>query len=148
MVGAISSRSRNGGAVNGAQTGLREGVPEVPVLQSRELKVFSTIDVAHHHFLPGEIETQPFKGHLVNLHLSAPHRLLQRRNGHTHEELEATGAVDVMPAGSEGYWRMEAASEDMSMLLEDRFIRKVAAEAGANPDKIEVVPFFRPPTRR
>ena len=148
MVGAISSRSRNGGAVDGAQTGLREGVPEVPVLQARELKVFGTIEVAHHQFLPGEIETQPFKGHLVNLHLSAPHRLLQRRNGHTHEELEATGAVDVMPAGSEGYWRMEAASEDMSMLLEDRFIRKVAAEAGANPDKIEVVPFFRPPTRR
>jgi AraC family transcriptional regulator len=44
-----------------------------------------------------------------------------------------------------GYWRMEAASEDMSMLLEDRFIQKLAAEAGANPDKIEVVPFFSAP---
>ncbi len=120
-------------------------MPEVPVLRSRELKVFGAIEVAHHQFLPGEIETLPFKGHLVNMHLSAPHRLLQKRNERTHEGLEATGAVDVMPAGSEGYWRMEAASEDMSILLEDRFIHKVAAEAGADPDKIEVVPFFSAP---
>ncbi len=139
------SRSRDGHNANGASAELREGVPEVPVLRSRELKVFGTIEIARHHFLPGEIETLPFKGHLVNLHLSAPHRLLQRRNGHTHEELEATGAVDIMPVGSEGYWRMEAESEDMSMLLEDRFIRKVAAEVDANPDNIEVVPFFSAP---
>jgi len=31
------------------------------------------------------------------------------------------------------------------MLLEDRFIQKVAVEAGADPDKIEVVPFFSAP---
>ena len=138
-------RSRYEHAANGTPADLREGVPEVPVLRSRELKVFGAIEVAHHQFLPGEIETLPFKGHLVNLHLSAPHRLLQRRNGHTHEGLEATGAVDVMPAGSEGYWRMEKVSEDMSMLLEDRFIQKVASEAGADPDKFEVVPFFSAP---
>jgi AraC family transcriptional regulator len=142
VVGAISSQSFNGRTEDSAQTGLREGVPKVPVLRSRELKVFGAIEVAHHRFLPGEIETLPFKGHLVNLHLSAPHRLLQKRNARTHEGLEATGAIDVMPAGTPGYWRMEAASEDMSMLLEDRFIRRVGAEVGADPNKVEVVPFF------
>ena len=145
MAGANRLRGRYGHAANGISTDLREGVPEVPVLRSRELKVFGAVEVAHHQFVPGEIETQPFKGHLVNLHLSAPHRLLQRRNEHTHEGLEATGAVDVMPAGTPGYWRMEAASEDMSMLLEDRFIQQVAVEVGADPDKIEVVPFFSAP---
>jgi AraC family transcriptional regulator len=125
--------------------GLREGVPEVPVLRSRELKVFGAIEVAHHWLLPGEIELLPFEGHLVNLHLSAPHHLVQQRNEHTHEALEATNAVDVLPAGTPAYFRMEAASEDMSMLLDDRFLRRVAQEAGADPDKIEVVPFFSAP---
>ncbi len=78
------SRSRYGHNANGASADLREGAPELPVLRSRELKVFGTIEVAHHHFLPGELEALPFKGPLVNLHLSAPHRLLQRRNAHTH----------------------------------------------------------------
>lgn len=145
MAGANRLRARGGPAANGISTDLREGVPQVPVLRSQELKVFGAIEVAHHQFLPGEIETKPFKGHLVNLHLSAPHRLLQRRNGHTHEDFEATGAVDVMPAGTPGYWRMEAASEDMSMLLEDQFIQRVAVEVGADPDKVEVVPFFSAP---
>src|SRR4028118_694990 len=138
-------RGRYGHAATGISADLREGVPEVPVLGSRELKVFGAIEVAHHYFLPGEIETQPFKGHLVNMHLSAPHRLVQRRNEHTHEDLEAKGAVDVMPAGTPGYWRMEAASEDMSMLLEDRFIQRVAVEAGVVSKEIEVVPFFSAP---
>ncbi len=145
MAGANRMRGRNGHAATGISADLREGVPEVPVLRSRELKVFGAIEVAHHYFLPGEIETQPFKGHLVNLHLSAPHRLVQRRNEHTHEDLEAKGAVDVMPAGTPGYWRMEAASEDMSMLLEDRFIQRVAVEAGVVSKEIEVVPFFSAP---
>src|SRR4028118_1944870 len=101
------------GLAGSAPVDLREGVPEVPVLRSRELKVFGAIEVAHHQFLPGEIETQPFKGHLVNLHLSAPHRLRQRRNGHTHEAFEATGAVDLMPEGTTGDWRLEAVAAGM-----------------------------------
>ena len=129
------------GLTDSALVDLHEGVPYTG-LRSRELKVFGAIEVAHHRILPGEVETLPFKGHLVNLHLSAPHHLVQRRNGHTHEGLEVTGAVDIMPAGAPAYWRMEAASEDMSMLLDDRFIRRVAAEAGVGPKEIEVLPLF------
>jgi AraC family transcriptional regulator len=143
---ANHSRNRHGHAADGAPVGLREGVPEVPALRSRELEVLGAIEVAHHWLLPGEIELLPFKGHLVNLHLSAPHHLVQKRNEHTHEALEVTRAVDVLPAGTPAYFRMGAASEDMSMLLEDRFIRRVAREAGvADPDKIEIVPFFSAP---
>lgn len=132
--------------MDGARAGLRaQGVPETPVLLSRKLKVFGAIEVAYLRLLPGEVETPPFKGHLVNVHLGAPHRLVQRRNERTHEGLRATGAVDIVTAGMPGYWRMEAASEDMSMLLEDRFIHRVAVEAGTDSDKIEVVPFFSAP---
>jgi AraC family transcriptional regulator len=145
LVGAIGSRSRNGGAADGAQSGLREGIPTIPKIRSRNLKVFGTIEVAHHQFLPGEIETLPFKGPVVNLHLSAPHRLVQRQNGRTHEGLVVPNDMAIMPADTPGYWRTDAASDDMSMLLEDRFIRRVANEASANLETIEIVPIFSAP---
>jgi AraC family transcriptional regulator len=53
--------------------------------------------------------------------------------------------VDVIPRDTPAYWRMDAASEHLCMLLEDRFIMRVAIEAGADPDRIEVVPCFNAP---
>ncbi len=132
-------------AADGAWADLHDGVPKIPKLRSRELKVFGAIEVAYHQFIAGEIETLPFKGPVVNLHLSVPHRLVQRQNGRTHGGLVATNDVAITPAGTPGYWRTDAASEDMSMLLKDSFIRRVAVEAGADPDKIEIVPFFSAP---
>jgi AraC family transcriptional regulator len=121
---------------------LHDGVPKIPKLRSRELKVFGAIEVAYHQFIAGEIETLPFKGPVVNLHLSVPHRLVQRQNGRTHGGLVATNDVAITPAGTPGYWRTDAASEDMSMLLKDSFIRRVAVEAGVGPKEIEVLPLF------
>ena len=123
MADADRSPRRYGEAAGGARTGLGQGIPEIPKLRSRALEVFGTIEVAHHQFLPGEIETLPFKGPVVNLHLSAPHRLVQRQHDLAREGLVATNDAAVTPAGVPGYWRTDAASEDMSMLLEDRFLR-------------------------
>ena len=144
MVSASPSPLHHGEATD-ERTGLGEGIPRVPKLRARELKVFGTIEVAHHQFLPGEIETLPFKGPVVNLHLSAPHRLIQRQHDLMREGLVTTNDVAVTPAGMPGYWRTDAASEDMSMLLDDRFIRWVAQEADADPDRIELVPLFSAP---
>ena len=129
-------------AADGAWADLHDGVPKIPKLRSRELKVFGAIEVAYHQFIAGEIETLPFKGPVVNLHLSVPHRLVQRQNGRTYEGFVATSDVAITPAGTPGYWRTDAASEDMSMLLKDSFIRRVAAEAGVGPKEIEVLPLF------
>ena len=124
---------------------MRKGRPETPILGARELKVFGAIEVGHLRLLPGEVELLPIAGHLVNVHLSVPHHLVQRRNERTHEGLKITGAVDVIPAGTPAYFRMGAASEHTCMLLDDRFIRRVAEEAGADPDKFEIAPFFDTP---
>ena len=145
MEGADRSRERNGGAADEEQAGLREGIPEIPKLRSRELEVFGTIEVAYHRFLPGEIQTLPFKGPVINLHLSAPHRLVQRQHDLAREGLVATNDAAVTPAGVPGYWRTDAASEDMSMLLEEGFVRRVAQEVGVDPDKVELVPVFSAP---
>ena len=145
LAGTDPSQDRNGHATDNEWTGLREGVPEIPKLRSRTHKAFGAIEVAYHQFVPGEIETLPFRGTVINLHLSAPHRLVQRQNGRTYEGLVATNDVAITPAGTPGYWHTDAASEDMSMLLEDRFIRRMAAEAGADHEEIEVVPLFSSP---
>ena len=139
------SPGRYGEAANGARAGLGEGIPKIPKLRSRALKVFGAIEVAYHQFTPGEIETLPFKGPVVNLHLSTPHRLVQRQNGKTHEGLVATNDAAITPAGMPSYWRTDAASEDMSLLLEESFIRRVATETGVEPERVEVVPLFSAP---
>jgi AraC family transcriptional regulator len=82
---------------------------------------------------------------VVNLHLSTPHRLVQRQDGKTHGGLVATNDAAITPAGVPGYWRTDAASEDMSMLLEEGFIRRVATETGVEPEGVEVVPLFSAP---
>ena len=137
------SRSRYGHVANGSQAGLREARPETPLLRSREIKVLGAIEVAHHRLLPGEVELLPIDGHQVNVHLSsAAHHLVQQRNERTHEGLKAPRAVDIVPAGTPAYFRMDAASEHACILLKDRFVRRVADEAGVDFDKIEVVPCF------
>ena len=142
----VSASPRHYGKVaDGARAGLDEGIPQVPKLRSRSLKAFGAIEVARHQFLPGEIQTLPFKGPVINLHLSAPHRLVQRQHDLTRDGLVATNDAAVTPAGVPGYWRTDAASEDMSMLLEEGFFRWVAQEAGIDPDRIEVVPVFSAP---
>lgn len=115
-------------------------------MRSRDLRVFEAIEIAHLRLLPGEVETLPTRGHLVNVHLSStPHHLIQRRNERTHEGLKPPGVVDIVPADTPAYFRMDSASEHLSMLLEDRFIRRVATEVGADPDRFEVVPRFNAP---
>jgi hypothetical protein len=109
-----------------ASANLRKGRPESPAIGARELKVFDAIEVGHLRLLAGEVELLPFDGHLVNVHLSVPNHVVQRRNEQTHEGLGITGAVDVIPAGTPAYFRMGGASEHICMLLTDRFIRRVA----------------------
>ena len=129
-----------------ASANLRKGRPETPVIGARELKVFDAIEVGYLRLLDGEVELLPFDGHLVNVHLSVPNHVVQRRNERTHEGLRLTGAVDIIPAGTTpAYFRMGAASENTCMLLTNRFIRRVAQETGADPDAFEVAPFFNTP---
>ena len=133
------------GPAGGASVNLRKGCPETPILGAQELKVFGAIEVGHLRLLAGEVELPPYEGHLVNLHLSVPHHLVQRRNERAHEGIKITRAVDVIPAGTPAYFRMGAASEHTCMLLEDRFVRRVAQEARVDPDRFEIAPFFDAP---
>ncbi|MBA2535087.1 MAG: helix-turn-helix transcriptional regulator, partial [Rubrobacter sp.] len=120
----------------------------IPLMLRQDLKVFSMIEVGFQQTLPGEIESPPLKGPGVGMHLSAPRRLVQQRNERTHEGLEVPSAVDVVPVGTLAYYRSDAASEDIGMLLDNSFFRRVAAEAGTDPDRIEIVPSLSVPDQQ
>lgn len=117
---------------------MREGVPDERVF-SRELKVFGDVEVGHHRFLPGETAFPPLPGHLVNLHLGAPTRVATRREGTIWEGIQPRGNVEVLSAGRGTEQAIGGVSEDASVLLGEGFFRRVAEQAGLDPDHVEVV---------
>jgi len=112
-------------------------------LASRELKVFGGVEVARHRFLAGEVGVEPMKGHLVNLHLSGPIRMVTRLDGEGWEGSYARGNVEVFPAGRRMEQVMGEVSEDVNVLLEEGFVVRVAAEVGADPDRLEILNRFK-----
>jgi len=120
---------------------MREGVPDERVF-SRELKVFGDVEVGHHRFLPGETAFPPLPGHLVNLHLGAPTRVVTRREGAGWEGTQPRGNVEVFSAGRATEQAIEGISEDVSVLLGEGFFRRVAEQAGVDPGQVEVMDRF------
>lgn len=119
--------------------GMREGVPE-GLLASRELKVFGGVEIAHTRYLPGEMEVPPLRGHALNLHLDGTGRLVTRLGGRVWEREQVAGAVEVF-VGDRSQERalMGTVSEDVNVLLEEGFARRVLGEAGADPDQVEIL---------
>ena len=52
------------------------------------------------------------------------------------------GDVEVFPAGKRVERAIDGASEDINVLLDGVFLKRVAAETGANPDRLEVFDLF------
>lgn len=129
----------------GGGTGLVGGIPEGRLL-TQELRVFDGVaEVARLNFAGDlHLEAQPFEGHVIDLHLSGPVRTSQRLDG--AKALSGTelpghfGAV--YPAGVPVEIRSPDPSEDLSVMLDAGFVRRVAAESGIDPDGFEVLHRF------
>jgi AraC family transcriptional regulator len=130
----------NGGAVY-----LHESVPE-GLLLDKELKVVGGVaEVARLSFRADfHLESPPLAGHMVDLHLSGPLRTAQRLDGGPKQEgVELSGHFGaVYPAGVPfELWDKER-SEDLGVMLDAGFVRRVAEEAGVDPDGFEVLHRF------
>ena len=130
------------GADGRAPVGIRESVPEGQ-LAARELQAFA-VEVAHMRFAPGEFAIPPLRGHLVNLHLGAPVRVVTRLDCVSWEGMQPPGHIEIFPASQPFKQHIGGLSEDLNVLLDAAFVRRVAVEAelGADPDVMEVVPAF------
>lgn len=86
-------------------------------------------------YLPG------FVGHAVVLHLGPTAELVEREEGRLHKAIVRRGDVSVVPAGlqSEWWWEDGREVERLHAYLDPDVFRAVAAEAGAEPERLEVL---------
>jgi AraC family transcriptional regulator len=86
-------------------------------------------------YLPG------FAGHAVVIHLGPTAELVEREEGRLHRALVRRGDVSVVPAGLESEWWWEDGREvdRLHTYLDPAVFRRVAAEAEAEPERVEVL---------
>lgn len=86
-------------------------------------------------YLPG------FAGHAVVLHLGPTAGLVEREEGRLHRAVVRRGDVSVVPAGleSEWWWEDGREVERLHTYLDPAVFRMAAAEAGAEPERLEVL---------
>jgi AraC family transcriptional regulator len=85
-------------------------------------------------YLPG------FAGHAVVLHLGPTAELVEREEGRLHRAVVRRGDISVVPAGLESEWWWEDGREvdRVHTYLSPDVFRMAAAEAGAEPESLEV----------
>jgi hypothetical protein len=123
----------------GAPLDLRVGVPD-DRLASRDLLVLGGVEVARTRYLPSEMEVPPLRGHTVNLRLGGRGRVVTRFGGRTHERALVAGLVEVFTGYEPLEWALEGSvSDNVNVLLGRDFVRRVAAGANIDTDRVEVV---------
>jgi AraC family transcriptional regulator len=124
---------------SGAPADLSGGVPDER-LASRELRVFDGVEVAHTRYLPNEMEVPPLKGYTVNLRLGGTGRVVTRFGGRAWERPLVAGLVEVFTGLEPLEWALEGSiSENVNVLLGRDFVGRVAADAGIDPERVEVL---------
>lgn len=134
--------SDDGGTVVGrsrAPVGLRDGVPDERVA-FRDLRVFDGVEVARIRNLPGEVEVPPLRGYAVSLRISGTGRLVTRFDGRTWERQQVAGRVEVFTSAEPVQWVLDGPfAENIIVLLERNFVRRIASESEIDPDGVEVL---------
>jgi AraC family transcriptional regulator len=112
------------------------------LLLSQKIKSWSELEIARYRFPPGERRVSPLSGHIVRLHQSEPHYLVQRLDGRTRAGTETTGLITIIPARHPFEQVFQVESEDLNIVLPDRVIRRAAADANLDPGTLEILDHF------
>lgn len=143
MEGDRSGRTGDECVAGAASNSLREVIPN-QVLLSRELRAGDGVEVARHRFHPVEVVGSALPGHLITLHLNGPNRVVQWRDGRAREWVEHPGEIAIHPAGPHPVSTATLEiSEDLNLLLDDRFVRAVAAEVAGDPSRVALADTLR-----
>jgi AraC family transcriptional regulator len=112
------------------------------LLLFQRVKAWSGIEVARYRFPPGERKVSPLRGHVLRLHQSDPHYLVQRLGGRTQASTETSSLITIIPADLPFEQVFQVESEDLNVVLPDRFIRRAAADSRVDPARVEILDRF------
>jgi AraC family transcriptional regulator len=119
-------------------TPVRDRTNQGGLLLSQQVKMWGGIQVARYRFPPGERSVDPIPGHVLRIHRSDPHYLIQRLGGRTQASTETKELVTIIPAGRafEQVFRVE--SDDLNIVLPEVLIRRAAEASDVNPNGISI----------
>ena len=81
---------------------------------------------------PGEVEVPPAPRHLVGIHLGRPVRATCRVRELVHQRLQKHGDTDIVPPGTGGSWRDDAACTVLLLSVEEELVSGQAEHLGLN----------------
>jgi AraC family transcriptional regulator len=128
--------------VSGSEALSPAQMPGNNFLLFQHVKAWSGIEVARYRFPPGERKVSPLRGHVLRLHQSDPHYLVQRLGGRTQASTETSSLITIIPADLPFEQVFQVESEDLNVVLPDRFIRRAAADSRVDSDRIEILDRF------
>lgn len=106
------------------------------------LVVDGAAEVMGTRFPPGEYAPPPCEGHLLSLHRFGSRRRAWWLDGRALEGTARTHDVAVVPAGRPFAFAVGETFETLNVALRKTFLGRVAEEAGADPDRLEVLGRF------
>lgn len=107
-------------------------------LLARQVKDWGGISVARYRFPPGERKVPALPGHILRLHASDPHYLIQRLDGRTQQQTETRELITIIPAEMSFEQVYETESEDYNVVLPDQIVRRAAIESDLDPSRLEI----------
>jgi len=86
-----------------------------------------------HHFPGGRVELAASPFDLISIHVGQPVHVVCRCDGIVHRRLQAHGDIDIVPAGTAGYWEDDGPASALVVRLPHDFLRAAANDMGLDP---------------
>ncbi|WP_119419893.1 helix-turn-helix domain-containing protein [Desertibaculum subflavum] len=86
-----------------------------------------------HHFPGGRVELAASPFDLISIHVGQPVRVTCHGDSLVHRRLQAQGDIDIVPAGTAGYWEDDGPASALVLRLPHDFLRVAANDMGLDP---------------
>lgn len=110
------------------------------IVNSRDRWINLKVIRNRHHIRESYIKPDKLTYHLITVYMGAPSRQQAIFSGRNYNILQTAGNVAVIPAACTlQSWYDAVEQDDIYLHLEPEFIKSVAAGAGLNPDRTEII---------
>lgn len=115
----------------------------VPAASKATALALRGVSARLHHFPGGRVELAASPFDLISIHVGAPVRVTCHCDGVVHRRLQAHGDIDIVPAGTAGYWEDEGPASALVLRLPRDFLRVAANDMGLDPARAALARRFQ-----